>query len=429
MVRVADAVVTDINWRYTNQPTIDIKLIQDKPRLHVMLRNHFHSLFFIRIINFKLLSAIFSFTVLGLATTASVAAVLPEDRADILYHSYEGGGVEITGPSILVRKQLDDRYSFYGNYYVDTISSASIDVVATASPYNEERTEYKVGMDYLRDKVTLSTSYTFSEENDFTAQSMHFDVSQEIFGGLTTVSLGYSYGWDEVGKSTDASFSKDVDRHNYRLNVSQVITKNLILEAGVETISDEGFLNNPYRQVRYFDATAARGFSYEPEVYPNTRTSTAVAFRAKYYLPYRAAVHYQYRFFDDTWGINGKTVEIGYTHPFKDRWIFDITLRGYDQTAADFYKDIFSGPGAQNFLARDKELSTFTTVSAGFGVSYKFTKGSWGFIDRGTFNFSYTNMSFEYDDFRNVLGGGAPGAEPLYNFEADVVQLYLSLWY
>ncbi|MEW8155874.1 MAG: hypothetical protein AB2765_14945, partial [Candidatus Thiodiazotropha endolucinida] len=37
------------------------------------------------------------------------ATVLPEDRADIMYHRYDGGGVEVDGPSILVRK------SFSGN--------------------------------------------------------------------------------------------------------------------------------------------------------------------------------------------------------------------------------------------------------------------------------------------------------------------------
>ncbi|MCG7959973.1 MAG: hypothetical protein JAY69_13020, partial [Candidatus Thiodiazotropha taylori] len=28
------------------------------------------------------------------------ATVLPEDRADVMYHRYDGGGVEVDGPSI-----------------------------------------------------------------------------------------------------------------------------------------------------------------------------------------------------------------------------------------------------------------------------------------------------------------------------------------
>ena len=75
----------------------------------------------------------------GLLAGPAVAGVLPEDRSDVLYHLYVGGGVEIDGPSILVRKQLGKSVSVVGNYYVDYVSSASIDVVTTASPYTEER--------------------------------------------------------------------------------------------------------------------------------------------------------------------------------------------------------------------------------------------------------------------------------------------------
>ena len=72
-------------------------------------------------------------------------AVLPEDRADLLFHSYDGGGVSISGPSMLVRKSFASNFSASANYYVDKVSSASIDVVTTASPYTEERTQYSVG--------------------------------------------------------------------------------------------------------------------------------------------------------------------------------------------------------------------------------------------------------------------------------------------
>jgi hypothetical protein len=45
------------------------------------------------------------------------------------------------------------------------ISSASIDVVTQASPYDEERTQWSLGMDYLRGNTTMSMSYTSSVES------------------------------------------------------------------------------------------------------------------------------------------------------------------------------------------------------------------------------------------------------------------------
>ena len=57
------------------------------------------------------------------------ASVLPEDRSDALYHRYEGGGVLIDGPSVLVRKQVGKNVSMVGNYYVDRRRTDVVDVV------------------------------------------------------------------------------------------------------------------------------------------------------------------------------------------------------------------------------------------------------------------------------------------------------------
>ncbi|MEM9404369.1 MAG: hypothetical protein AAGA44_18010, partial [Pseudomonadota bacterium] len=100
---------------------------------------------------------------------SALAGVLPDDRADVLYHRYEGGGVAIDGPSLLVRKKIAKNVSVVSNYYLDMVSSASIDVVTTASPYTEEREQWSLGMDYLRGNTTLSTNYTSSIESDFDA--------------------------------------------------------------------------------------------------------------------------------------------------------------------------------------------------------------------------------------------------------------------
>lgn len=357
-----------------------------------------------------------------------MAAVLPEDRADALYHSYSGGGVSINGPSILARKSIGKSTSVWGNYYVDSITSASIDVVTTASPYTEERTEYGFGVDYLKDTTTLSMAYTNSGENDFIANSMHFTVSQDMFGDLTTVSLGYSRGWDDITATGNSGFLEDANRQQFKLGLTQILTKNLLMGLNFETITDEGFLNNPYRQVRYLDSPTT--FARQFEVYPNTRTSHAVALRGLYYLPYRAAVKAEYRFFTDTWGVQANTMELAYTHPYQDDWIFEIVYRYYSQTRADFYSDLYPYINAQNYLARDKELSTFDNNTIGFGATYEFAKKGWKFIDKGSANISYKRIMFDYKDFRDLRAQGyTPGSEPLYGFSADVVQLFVSVWY
>jgi hypothetical protein len=366
---------------------------------------------------------------LALASPAAHGAVLPEDRADVLYHRYDGGGVTIDGPSLLVRKKFAEKYSVSANYYVDMVSSASIDVITTASPYEETRTQASLGADVLNGKTQYAVGFTNSDENDYTANTASFDISQDLFGDLTNLSFGYARGWDEVRKRGDRTFSEDLDRSTYRVGLSQIVTPRLLMGLNYELVTDEGFLNNPYRSVRYLDPDSASGFAFQPEVYPATRTSNAASVDARYFLPYRAAVHGQYRFFTDTWGIDANTVQVGYTHPWGKRWVFELTYRWYDQSAADFYADLFPRRDAQNFLARDKELSTFTSHMVGFGTTYELPSLGWSFIKRSSVSFFYDRFRFEYDDFRDITGGGAPGTEPLYSFDADVFRVFFSGWF
>lgn len=366
----------------------------------------------------------------AIAPRDGYSGVLPEDRADVLYHSYDGGGVTIQGPSILVRKQFAGKFSASANYYIDNVSSASIDVVTTASPYEEKRTQYSVGLDYLRDRWLFNLGFTSSTENDFDAETFSIGVSQDLFGDLTTLSLGYSLGDDIVTRRGDADFSDTVRRQHYRLGLSQILTRNLLMGISLETITDEGFLNNPYRSVRYLDGSSAAGFSYEPERYPRTRTSDAAALRLRYYLPYRAALHWEYRTYSDTWDISSDTFEMGYTHPMDDGITIEARVRSYSQGHAEFFSDLFPYTQSANFIARDKELSTFDSTTLRLGVSYDILESGWRFIEKGTVNFVYDHILFDYKDFRDLrlTSGFVPGAEPLYEFEADVVQIFVSFW-
>jgi hypothetical protein len=368
---------------------------------------------------------------LASAAGTARATVLPEDRVDLLYHSFSGGGIDVNGPSLLVRKQTTTNTSVFYKYYVDAISSASIDVVLSASRYNEKRTEQSGGIDYLHGKTIMSFAYTNSVENDYKANSYHFNLSQDFFGDLTTLSMGYSKGADFVSKSKDPLFvAKEVDRQNYRIGLSQIMSKNLIMGLNWETITDQGYLQSPYRSYSYclpnLATCSARGFA--PEKYPNTRTSNAVALTGSYFLPYRAAVHGELKFFEDSWGIRANSYELGYSHPIANM-ILDFRYRLYSQTKADFYSDNFDRIDQFNFMGRHKELSTFDSTTLGAKLSYEFAKEGWWVFEKGSLNLSIDHTAYNYKNFRDATIGGLPSAQPLYGFTANVTQFFVSLWY
>ena len=180
------------------------------------------------------------------------------------------------------------------------------------------------------------------------------------------------------------------------------MTKNLISSLNIETITEEGYLNNPYRSVRYFDPNSAIGYSYEAELYPNTRTSNAVGLRMRYFLPYRAAVEGEYRFFTDTWDIEGHTGSISYIQPWKD-FTFTGKFRYHTQTGAHFYRDLFPYSQATNFRGRDKELSPLTSYTFKLQAAYEFLRDDgndvFGFIKRAKVTASLNMLHIEYDDF------------------------------
>ena len=390
----------------------------------------------------------FARTLLALAVLAAPASggVLPEDEADLMYHSYQGGDITVKGPSVLIRKKVGDSLSLTYNYYEDMISSASIDVKLSASPYHEIRKQNSFGVDYLHGKTTYSVGYIYSKEPDYIASTTYYSLSQDMFGDLTTITLGYRRGWDQVYRDlcaaphptdsecpdiiNDPTFHERADHWGYSFGLTQILTRNLLATLNYEIDTDQGYLANPYRQIRY-QSTGGAGFTLAPQIYPNTRTSNAASVLLKYYLPWRATLTGSYRFYHDTWDVTGSTVEADYTLPVWKRWIFDGSVRYYTQTHASFFSDLFPYANYSNFMARDRELAAFDSVTLGVGATYQFDIPQAPWIHKSTANIRYDRLMINYKDYRDALLAAQYGAgsEPLYKLDANVLEVFLSIWY
>ncbi len=365
---------------------------------------------------------------------AAQAVTLPEERADAMYHRYDGDGVTVDGPSLLLRKNFKETVSFSGNYYVDNVSSASIDVVTSgASEYSEQRTQYSISSDYLYGKSIFSAGYTNSDESDYTADTYYFSASQDFFGDLTNVTFGYARGDDEVRQNGNDDFFEEIERNFYRVGISQVLAPNLLGAFNYEAITDEGYLNNPYRVYRYLTnpLDPAQGFQQATEVYPDTRTSDAAGIKLLYHMPWRASLGGSYRYFTDDWGIDAHTGEINYTHTFGPHWIAEVKYRYYDQSQADFYGDLFLFPSQDenDYRARDKELSDMSSQTISLYISYE-RKIGWGPMDKVALTVQYDYIDLEYDNFSDLRDTEAlPGEESLFSMDADVFKALFTIWY
>ena len=359
------------------------------------------------------LLALFGGIVGGLFAVGHARAVdLPEDKAETLFHSYSGGGVTALGPAVLVRKSIMDKVSVAGTYYMDAVSNASIDVVTTASKYHEVRNEFGLSADYVYRDAQITLSGLSSHEPDYTANTGSLDISQEVFGGMTTVALGFTRGADKVLKHNAPEFSDTARHWQYRLGVTQILTPRWLMSANLEALSDDGYLGSPYRFARVFGAAV-------PERNPRTRSSRAAKLRLIGDLGSRDSMHVEYRYFRDTWAIKAHTAELGYSRYLGQSWLADAYVRYYTQTKAVFYSD--NAPTETVYVSRNRQLSTYNDASLGAKLSYSLKKvpGKYDVKLNGAYEFTH----FSFKDFTDVRTGS------LYGYNANIVQVFLTATY
>jgi len=346
-----------------------------------------------------------------LASGHAQAAELPEDRADLMLHSFNGGGVDAWGPALFVRKNLLNKVSLFATYYADIVSNASIDVITTASPYHETRHEYGLGFDYaVRDSmITLAGSY--STEPDYTATAFNIDVTQDVFGGMTSVALGYTYGSDDVGKVGEGFFS-NAKHWRYRVGLTQILTPRWYANMNFEVVSDDGYLGSPYRMALVFGAAV-------PERLPPTRTSRTLQFRTVGEVASNVSVRAEYRYFWDTWDITAHTLGVGGAAKFGDKWLLDAYVRSYRQDGALFYSD--NATSETQYVTRNRQLSNYTSWTIGTKATYALTRvpGRYELFLNGAIEYWKT----DYKDFTNLQTGS------LYSYNATVLQLFVTAFF
>ncbi len=345
----------------------------------------------------------------AVASGAASAATLPEDKAEALVHVYDGGGVKATGPALLVRKSLADRVSLSAQVYVDAVSNASIDVITTASPFKETRKAWDFSVDTVVRDSTLSLGLSRSSEPDYLADAVNLDLAHEVFGGMTTVSLGYTRAKDQVGKKGTPGWIDQARHWQYRAGVTQILTPRWLVSVNAEAVADSGYLGSPYRAARVFGAAV-------PERNPRTRSSRAVKLRTLYdsgEFVAGSSVRAEFRHYWDNWDIRATTTEFGFSKQLGASFLLDGTLRLYTQSKALFYSD---NAGAETvYVSRNRQLSSFKSPSIGVRLSYRWPglPAGWDLKLLG----SYERKSFRFQDYTDLR------TQQAYAYKADVLQL------
>ena len=240
------------------------------------------------------------------------------------------------------------------------------ELIMSGATIHESRTEVNLGATHYGEDSSASLTLTRSEEDDYTANAISLSGEWTFNDDLTTLSLGISYSSDNI-EPTDAIAYGRVTREE-RLSrsasagVSQVIDRSSAIYAGLSITEDEGYLSDPYKL---------------RDVRPGERLESALGVRyRRFFDGPNAALHLDYRYFGDDWGIDSHTLHTSWYQNLGHAFQVVPNVRYYSQSEADFYRpfDDFRLP-PDTPQSSDFRLSAYGAFT--FGLKGVFQQPGW----------------------------------------------------
>ncbi len=233
--------------------------------------------------------------------------------------------------------------------------------VLSGASIKEERNVMNVALSTALSAVNLSISGGISSENDYLSRYTAIGVSKELNGKMTTLGLSVSSAWDKIDP-TGKTISERKRNKMISLNWTQIIDANSLNSAGLSFSDIGGYLSDPYK-LSYFTTGGIM-----PENRPDGRNE--VVFSNRYIRNFKslnhAAMHLDYRYYRNNWGVDSHMMEINWHQPIADGWEFVPKFRYYTQSAANFYQPYYTA--AQTYFSSDYRLADFGAVTYGFNI-------------------------------------------------------------
>lgn len=261
-------------------------------------------------------------------------------------------------------------------------------VISGASPSSscgasicEQRDAISSGLSYFLDSAAINVGGGFSREHDYTSRYFNTNMSLDLNKKLTTLNFGASVAFDEIAPSPSAWNSRDMDfkshktSQQYLLGVTQVIDKDSLFQSNITFAYHSGFLSDPYKWVAFYNGNDFSDF--QQDLRPKEKFQWAWLNQyVRHFGQFNdAALHLDYRFSTDSWGVNAHTFEASWHQPIIDNWQIIPRFRYYSQNQADFYQPMFTGDSTQyTAYSSDYRLAGFGAFSGGIKLSKEFTQ-------------------------------------------------------
>jgi hypothetical protein len=238
--------------------------------------------------------------------------------------------------------------------------------VKTTSCRDLRRSE-NIEFDWRLANHTLSPGFAHSQEDDYQSYGVSVGDAVDFNEKNTTLQYGVSQNFDEVRQSDDVTWLKKYATEGI-ISLSQLLSPKTIFDVAVTFGNDSGDLTDPYRQAGY----TPTGFPFSvavPERRPSHRNKE-ILFTSitQYFDSLNASLEASYRFYHDSYGVYANTIQVTWHQWLGKQFIVEPFIRGYEQSAADFYAVAFTAPYSANpdgFHSSDYRLSKFFSFDSG----------------------------------------------------------------
>ncbi|MBK6515390.1 MAG: DUF3570 domain-containing protein [Polyangiaceae bacterium] len=305
------------------------------------------------------------------------------------YH--DDDNTDVISPAIsLVVDSPTGGWTLGGSFLVDVVTTASTDIIATASPRWTE-TRYVPAI-FGRKKFgdfAVGLSAGASIEPDYLSLAAGANASADLLDKRVTPSLAYGFGYDIQGRSGTSfdAFSTVILQNSVDAGVSIVADKSTVVTVSSTAVFQTGDTSKPYRYVPLFSedvvAQIPPGLVREEvdrvrsqvralEQLPTERYRFAVAGRVAHRLESQT-LRIDERLYIDNWGLKASTTDAMFLVDV-DRVRFWPHVRFHAQTGTDFWQIAY--PVVQdageivlpNYRTGDRELGPFIAAYGGGGV-------------------------------------------------------------
>jgi len=249
-----------------------------------------------------------------------------------------------------------------------------------------------------------SAGLSFSDEYDYTHAGLSFGLSRDFNKRNTTVSLGVALSKDEydviggapipltpmldVGDFSNKLDTDDKDVVDLLFGVTQVVSRNLLVQMNYSYSDSSGYLNDPYKILSVVDPVTGDTLARTPtpgvegpsheflfESRPDERVKHSLYTQAKYFMNGKV-LDISYRYMTDDWDIDSHTIDARFRIPFGDRRYIEPHIRFYTQTEANFYRaSLTDGEPLPLFASPDYRLGAFDAITAGAKYGWKTNSG------------------------------------------------------